>query len=181
MKPKLMTDFQFVSPQFKVIKAILLAVFLAFGLGPSANAQNEQKDSNQTPAVLRSLVGPGRVLSHFFPGTSPVPYPELLSIDQLGPKDFGAKKRNCTGMLTWRTCSFGDKFNVNLLPGRHTLLVFFSANGNNNATSDDQISLTFKAESRHTYVVEAQYIRGGWSAFIADYTDPAHPLVVSVE
>jgi hypothetical protein len=182
MKPKTITDFKLVSAKFKVANTIFITSFLAFGFVPPSNAQNNQKDSPQNPAVLKNMGGAGQTLSHWLPG-SPVPYPELISIDQLEPKDFGLKNKNCYGPKSNRHCTFGDKFDVKLSPGRHSLLVQFSAIGYSNATirSTQPLNLVLTAESGHTYVLEARYISGGWTAFIADYTDKEHPHAVPVE
>jgi len=161
----------------------LMACLVGFVSGVLAQTSKSTTTTNaQPPAVLRNMGGAGQTLSHWLPG-SPVPYPELISIDQLEPKDFGLKNKNCYGPKNSRHCTFGDKFDVKLSPGGHSLLVQFSAIGYSNSTirSNEPLSLVFTAESGHTYVLEARYIRGGWSAFIADFTDKEHPHAVPVE
>ena len=160
----------------------LIATLLAFGFVASSSAQNTPTDSPQNPAVLKNMGGAGQALSHWLPG-SPVPYPELISIDQLEPKDFGLKNKNCYGRKNDRHCTFGDKFEVKLSPGRHTLLVQFEAIGYSNSTikSAEPLNLVLTAKSGHIYVLEARYIVGGWRAFIADFTDKEHPYAVPVE
>jgi hypothetical protein len=160
-----------------------MACLVGFVSGVLAQTSKSTTTTNaQPPAVLRNMGGAGQTLSHWLPG-SPVPYPELISIDQLEPKDFGLKNKNCYGPKNNRHCTFGDKFDVKLSPGGHSLLVQFSAIGYSNSTirSNEPLSLVFTAESGHTYVLEARYIRGGWSAFIADFTDKEHPHAVPVE
>jgi hypothetical protein len=107
MKPRTITDFRIVSAKARVANTILLAACLAFGFVPPSNAQG-QKDGSQSPALLKNMGGAGQALSHWLPG-SPVPYPELISIDQLEPKDFGLKNKNCYGPRNNRHCTFGDK------------------------------------------------------------------------
>lgn len=182
MKAKTITDFKIVSTKVRVANTILFSACLAFGFALPSNAQNDQKDNAQSPALLKNMGGAGQALSHWLPG-SPVPYPELISIDQLEPKDFGLKNKNCYGRKNDKHCTFGDKFNVKLSPGRHSLLVQFSAIGFSNSTiqSTQPLNLVSTMESGHTYVLEARYIRGGWTAFIVDFTDKEHPRAVPVE
>jgi len=124
-------DNNLVAAKFKVVNAILFATFLAFGFVPPSTAQDDQKGSPQLPAFLKNVGGAGQALSHWLPG-SPVPYPDLISIDQLEPKDFGLKNKNCYGRKNNRHCTFGEKFDVKLSPGRHSLLVQFTAIGYSN-------------------------------------------------
>lgn len=182
MQLRNISDSNIVSARSDATCTILLAGLIAFGFVLVSNAQSNLNDTPQSPAVLRNMGGAGQALSHWLPG-SPVPYPDLISIDQSEPKEFGLKNKNCYGPKNNRHCTFGDKFNVKLPPGRHSLLVQFAAIGFSNSSiqSTEPLGLVFKAESGHTYVLEARYTRGGWSGFIVDFTDKEHPLAVPVE
>jgi len=141
---------------------------------PSIEVQDQISKSAQRPAILRNLGGAGRTLSHWLPGGS-VPYPELVSIDGKGPGDFGLKNKR----------TFGDKFNVSIPPGQHTLLVQFWTQGYNRTIirSAQPLSLGLPAESGHLYVLEARYVRdglvpNGWAPFVVDATNEEHPIVI---
>jgi len=149
---------------------------------PSVEVQEQIPKIAQPPAMLRNRGGAGQALSHWLPG-SPVPYPELISIDGKEPKDFGLKNNHCYGPRKDRRCTFGEKFNVSIPPGGHTLLVQFSALGYNSTTisSTEPLSLALPAASGHLYVLEAQYVVGGWVPFVVDATDKEHPHLIQSE
>jgi ankyrin repeat protein len=136
-----------------------------------------------TPATLRNMGGAALALAHAFPGGLPTVY--LDSIDGKDPSGFGLKNLHCfaTGKGQPKHCTFGEKFDVSLTPGRHVLMVGFHQIGYNNTFihSGAPTSVEFTAEPGHIYEVGARVDNGKIGYFVADFSDKSKPYKVPVE
>ena len=163
-------------PQFRILARFTLLTIVAMAVCFPFDCNAGQVPEGAPPtAVLKNMGGAVQGLAGWFPGGPPIAFLDL--IDGKEPKDFGLKGADCIKHRGGpKTCSFGEKFQVTLAEGQHSLHVWFHQNGyNNTSMTTKPMDLSFVAGSGHVYVVQCIAGNGGWVPVVVDVTDKAHP------
>ena len=168
---------EFEMPQFQIRSQLTLLTVLVMSSWTSLDCIAIQAvQEAEATAVLTNAGGMTQGLARFgLPGGPPVAFLDV--IDGKEPKDFGLKGTSCIKHRgEAKTCSFGEKFNVTLTEGKHTLHVWFNqALYNNRFATSNPMDLKFVAGAGHRYVVQCIEKNGGWIPVVIDVTEKAHP------